>query len=290
MTRTVTMRPIRPSDYETVVQLDRALYPLPDEIGATPAVLAKWYARHPELGMIYEETCENESSSPATTAAIGSSAPNRIVAVCCFIPLCHTTWLDLISGKTTEREAALQEQPNSPTANEGDLGLHLYHVEVVDRTAFAAVYKDCAFYNVWLDDLRKVLEQKCLRMTGFSALAVSLAGAGLVHKKLGVPSAKQLFHHYPQVGSVPPAQQEDTSTVMVLQKGTITPVEVPACNQCIDTGILEPCEHLKLHSSVQELLASGCTIAGQEIMFAATAVCKDRLCPDLRKLMQAPIE
>lgn len=106
--RRLTLRPVTPVDYDGIIASDREVYPTPD--GLTLEVLHTWYAKHPELGMVFAD---------AVTGAIAGS--------CVVVPLSKHGWEQLTQGHLSE--AALGADTLFDADRDDEIGLHVYHIE-----------------------------------------------------------------------------------------------------------------------------------------------------------------
>lgn len=147
------MRGIKESDYGKILELDSRVYPT--DWPVTGDVLASWYQRNPEFGMMYED------------------------GVCIAIPLNRQGWEQLIGGVVEEYE--LGGSAVFDGQRDQELGIHVYHLEKFGRGK--------GFYREVLADLGKLVgnlrtENSNLRVIGFSGLCVTSAGCGLFANKL----------------------------------------------------------------------------------------------------------
>jgi len=112
--------------------------------------------------MIYEDCCSN-----------------RVVACALTIPLEKSGWLNLIEGQLEESKVEGHHIFN-PNKKPNSVGLHIYHVEVLDS-------RIRQFYTRFLTDINAALAKlrESIHVIGLSAYCVTEAGNGLFEKKLG---------------------------------------------------------------------------------------------------------
>ena len=77
------------------------------------SIIDNWYNKYPEYGMIYVDK-KNKSN---------------IVALSIIIPLEYKTWEKLIKGECFENNINIKWD-----SNDNNIGVHLYHIEVLNRT------------------------------------------------------------------------------------------------------------------------------------------------------------
>ncbi|KAF0693952.1 Aste57867_15135 [Aphanomyces stellatus] len=148
-------RPIDAGDFDALIKNDVELYPTENPL--TPAVLSKWFAHHPEFGMMYDG-----------------------FGCCVFVPLVPSTWQRFIR-KEIEEADLVDGIFDAAASASGDLCLHLYHIEKTSQ--WSRAYDRMA--NVVLDDVRMLIARlnasrpsplAAIRVVGCSALAASDAG------------------------------------------------------------------------------------------------------------------
>jgi hypothetical protein len=151
------LRAIKKQDYPLLLSLDKAVYPTNNPV--TPKILDNWYAKNTEFGMVYEEN-------------------GKVLGFCILIPLNSQGWKKLINGDITE--ADLDTKTLFDNSRDKEIGLHVYHIEKLDKTI-----KE--FYKITLADLNNILnklkkENPSLKICGFSGLCVTSEGIGLFNK------------------------------------------------------------------------------------------------------------
>lgn len=163
-----------------------------------------WYSTFPEFGMIYElvdQDNETNELKPTISTAITTTNQtiknwSRIVAVCIIIPIEFTDWKLLLTGDVTEKQAkpfTFDKNNNNNNNTLSQCGLHIYHVEVLQRNLWKENYDNEKFFAVWLRDLASIIGNSSIfakSIAGLSALAVSKSGAHLFHNILGFPEIK----------------------------------------------------------------------------------------------------
>ena len=123
--------------------------------------------------------------------ALGYNVGSKLVAVSLSIPLTESGWHALTAGEIEESEVT-EAQLFDP-ARDTRLGLHWYHVEVLEKAAFPE-----KFYVRALQDMGAALaELNCegLQVVGFSSLSVSPAGIAL-NEKLGQRERSMILQEY----------------------------------------------------------------------------------------------
>jgi len=153
----IRVRSILPKDYSFVLSLDSSIFPISNPV--TKEALALWYQYNPEFGMIYEDCCSN-----------------RVVACALTIPLEKSGWLNLIEGQLEESKVEGHHIFN-PNKKPNSVGLHIYHVEVLDS-------RIRQFYTRFLTDINAALAKlrESIHVIGLSAYCVTEAGNGLFEK------------------------------------------------------------------------------------------------------------
>jgi len=147
-------RQITPKDYNLILELDKKVYPTSKPV--TKEVIASWYIRNPEFGMIF---CEN----------------GKIEGVFVVIPLNKESWNRLINGNL--KEAEMTDKTIFDNLKDKEIGIHIYHTEKFNQNI-----KDFYKYNFEeLDKIIKILrsKNKNLKIFGISAYSVSPPGIGL---------------------------------------------------------------------------------------------------------------
>lgn len=152
------VREITPKDYEFLLELDKKVYPT--EFPVTEDIVASWYQKNPEFGLIFEEGL-------------------NIEGMCIAIPLNRNGWEGLTSGKLLESE--LDENTIYDSARDDEMGIHIYHIEKFD-------YEKKDFHKKALKGLSKLIssmkgENPKFKVIGFSALCVTLQGIELFYNK-----------------------------------------------------------------------------------------------------------
>jgi len=167
----MNLRPINKEDYDLILELDRKVYPTIHPV--TKETLNRWYSQNPEFGMIYEEN-------------------NKVKGVCIVIPLNLNGWRGLIAGDLAE--ADLNESTIFDNSRDKEIGIHIYHIEKLDQSL-----KN--FHTICLDymakEIKKLkLENKSLRVGGFSGLCVTSAGISLFRNKLNCKESDYVCKEY----------------------------------------------------------------------------------------------
>ncbi|KAL6042524.1 N-acetyltransferase domain-containing protein [Balamuthia mandrillaris] len=172
------LRPVREADFDLLLSLDQKVYPCED---VTYNALKAWYRRNPEFGMIYDLPDDGE-----------------IVATAIFIPLNEKGWNKLINGELDEGELGPEEIFDAE--RDSAIGIHVYHLEKLDN-------KVRSFFQTAMTDLNAIIQrlreakakrqqlalplteeqgQQLLKVVGFSGLAVTNNGIGLLFNKLNM--------------------------------------------------------------------------------------------------------
>lgn len=158
------LREIKKEDYQLILDLDKQIYPT--ETPVTLENIAKWYRNNPEFGLVYEED-------------------GKVVGISIIIPLNAEGWKQIEEGKVFESE--LTDKMIFDASKDGELGIHMYHIEKFERNALAPIRE---FYKTVIRDLAVVVNElkkkhKKLKVIGFSGLAVTKEGIILCEDKLG---------------------------------------------------------------------------------------------------------
>jgi len=148
----MNLRPITAKDYKFILELDKKVYPTKSPV--TSKILAQWYSKNPEFGLIYEED-------------------RKIVGVCIAIPLNRQGWIKLINGEISESDIDGRYLSDSK-----ETGIHIYHLEKIDPNI-----KE--FYKICLKDISSLADKNKMNIIGISALSVAKCGINLFSNKLG---------------------------------------------------------------------------------------------------------
>ncbi|ETV75706.1 hypothetical protein H257_10088 [Aphanomyces astaci] len=171
-------RAIEASDYDALIKKDIELYPTENPL--TPSVLATWFRRHPEFGMMYDT-----------------------FGCCIFVPLIPSTWNKFIRKEIDEANL-VDGIFDATTSSTGELCLHMYHIEKSDK--WTREFERMA--TVVLHDVCMLIHQlnrhhspslSPIRVVGCSALTASDAGYRMArdvfHMSLLFEPVEFLFRH-----------------------------------------------------------------------------------------------
>lgn len=152
-------RPIRKDDYSLLLEMDKRVYPTETPVSAD--MLAKWYSKCPEFGLVYEDK-------------------GKIIGICAAIALSKTGWTGLIEGKLSESD--LNGDTLCDISRDSEIGIHIYHIEKLDKSIKH-------FHEICLMDLARVMgmlkfHNKSLKVIGFSGLCTTKEGVGLFQNEL----------------------------------------------------------------------------------------------------------
>ena len=161
-------RPITATDIPDILHSDQKIYPTASPLSESS--MARWYAEHPELGMIYyNDECET-------------------IGTCCVVLLKAQSWRLLTNGKLQECDldqghlfTFRQNQISSEEQDVEEVGIHIYHMEKNAET-WPREYR---MGTVIIEDIGNVIStlsrqfSRRVKVVGLSGLAVSKAGAEL---------------------------------------------------------------------------------------------------------------
>jgi hypothetical protein len=163
----MTIRGIKPADYERLLEIDRKIYPTDSPV--TKELLDMWYKNNPEFGIIFEKN-------------------NKMLGMCISIPLTLKAWNSLIRGKISESELNYQAIFNN--AKDHFLAIHIYHIEKFDPE----IKEFHKLSLKVLSDIIKRLKKKNKKLTigGFSGLCATSKGIDLFYNKLNCMEGKYI--------------------------------------------------------------------------------------------------
>ncbi|KAK9709055.1 hypothetical protein K7432_009297 [Basidiobolus ranarum] len=173
-------RPIKPSDYETILASDIDVYPT--ETPLTAETFSIWYARHPEFGIIYYYDSNELVEGIEYEKEV-------IVGTCCVVPLTSQGWSKFTNGLLLESELdseVLFDNSQHSDSGEDEIGLHIYHMERYPSWTSLKNKEENSerLGDLVLKSIQEILEElritnTNLKVVGLSGLCVSTSGINL---------------------------------------------------------------------------------------------------------------
>ena len=163
------LRKIEKSDYDLILKLDSKVYPVSPENKINSLIIDNWYNKYPEYGMIYIDEKNKEN----------------IVAMSIVIPMEYKIWEKLIKGECFENNLNIKWDSNNN--NRVNIGVHIYHIEVLDRKI---VGKE--FYKKMLKDLNLIAKNYNHKIIGLSGYCVTIKGNRLFQQIFKCKNADRL--------------------------------------------------------------------------------------------------
>lgn len=166
------LRQIEKNDYKLILELDAKVYPVSEENKINTMIIDKWYNTYPKYGMIYTNQ-------------------NKIVSIAIVIPMPIITWEKLIKGECFENTLDIKWENETEDENKEQyisVGVHIYHIEVLDRTVVGK-----QFYKIVLQDLKKIALNYHHQINGLSGYCVTQKGNRLFKEVLKCENADDII-------------------------------------------------------------------------------------------------